>query len=1040
MRFMQLKHDQNAVVKKKLIKSGKKWVVVSTLSFVGLLLGGAVTGLDVHADAVGTSDTTSSDLTTTSNPNDDSKQVQSVTANVTISSNMGDVTVNNVTGNVGQTLTVNVPAKAGYRVDKSTVVANVNANGTITTNESINYTATELENVQDGVDPNGQNPADSDNNVTEESKAVAIPVAASAQVTPQPAADSEPATTTNNLDDGGQFGTSKWYIDGNKTLHIGAGELGTPRDTYWYQSQHRNEITSVKIDKGVVANVASSDLFSNLISVTSIDGIENLDTSNAARMYSMFINDKKLTTLDLSKWDTSNVTNTQSMFNGMTSLKSLDVSSFDTSKDNQMANMFNGMTHLQKLNLSSFNTGNVTDMSYMFSGDSSLEELIIDPDKFNTSNVITMAYMFKGMTKLKNIDTSKFDTSKVRSTFEMFDGDAALKSLDLSSFDTRNLAGQGQFVNGMFSGTNLYEIKFNEYTGSNFQAGLDYGDWQAVGAGTESNKISGLGIMNRYEKMPAVTETYVRPISGPLLVPTSYSDGKKGEPISSDISVFPGDKFTTNVTVPAVKGYTPYKNGTEKLIANTDGNYTALISGTVKELNDFTATDSILYKKDIQTATGELEIPTTYDDKKQTGFLEIPEVSGVYGSNDNSVDISSYPIPANYTTDTKSVGYSVDADGKITANDKILYKRLQATPQDLTVTTHYNDGTPDGQITIPNVTGSYGSTDDAYDISTYTPQTGYSTTDNTIPISIDSQGNITTTGVVNYTKNAPESIIADVTIKTSQGPQVVKDVKGVPGKTIQVDVPPIEGYTPDKTQVTVTVNDDGITVNDPDVAGYVTYTKNPTSNGGATTPTSTITDVNIDVATFADQPAARLYDSNGNLITNRALQPNTGWFADKKLSKNGISYYRVATDEWVKMDDVYVYTPNNKYVETYNDSSKDVFNAHQKQISRQLRSDSDWITDVYTYMNGTKYYRISSNEFVSANDAFEYTPVNAIVQTNNYNTTVYDEYGNAVTNRQLAAKSSWKTDKTATINGQTMYRVATNEWIKATDVSNVKEQ
>jgi len=42
--------------------------------------------------------------------------------------------------------------------------------------------------------------------------------------------------------------------------------------------------------------------------------------------------------------------------------------------------------------------------------------------------------------------------------------------------------------------------------------------------------------------------------------------------------------------------------------------------------------------------------------------------------------------------------------------------------------------------------------------------------------------------------------------------------------------------------------------------------------------------------------------------------------------------------------------------------------------------------------------------------------------------------GKAVKNRALSANSSWYTDQYAVINGEKMYRVATNEWVKASDI------
>lgn len=47
---------------------------------------------------------------------------------------------------------------------------------------------------------------------------------------------------------------------------------------------------------------------------------------------------------------------------------------------------------------------------------------------------------------------------------------------------------------------------------------------------------------------------------------------------------------------------------------------------------------------------------------------------------------------------------------------------------------------------------------------------------------------------------------------------------------------------------------------------------------------------------------------------------------------------------------------------------------------------------------------------------------------------LYTIEGKEITNRGLSGDSKWYTDQYATINGEKMYRVATNEWVKSTDV------
>ena len=49
---------------------------------------------------------------------------------------------------------------------------------------------------------------------------------------------------------------------------------------------------------------------------------------------------------------------------------------------------------------------------------------------------------------------------------------------------------------------------------------------------------------------------------------------------------------------------------------------------------------------------------------------------------------------------------------------------------------------------------------------------------------------------------------------------------------------------------------------------------------------------------------AHLYDHNGNEIKNRALAANSIWYSDRSILVDKITYYRVATDEFVALGDL----------------------------------------------------------------------------------------------------------------------------------------
>lgn len=218
-------------------------------------------------------------------------------------------------------------------------------------------------------------------------------------------------------------GTLTFHRSGTKPVGDNIYELQYGNRQDW--NDHAAEIKKVVFKAGFrdETHTTCSKWFSGCTNLTSIEGIENLNTSNVKYMNEMFGQCSNLETLDLSHFNTENVVN--------------------------MSNMFNGCTKLHKLNISSFNTENVTNMYGMFYGCSSLETL--DLSHFNTRYVRKdgMNYMFNGCSSLSSLDVSNFITDKNSMQLDgLFQGCSSLQTLDLSSFDTR---GAGS-VNYLFDG------------------------------------------------------------------------------------------------------------------------------------------------------------------------------------------------------------------------------------------------------------------------------------------------------------------------------------------------------------------------------------------------------------------------------------------------------------------------------------------------------------------------------------------------------------------------------------------------------------
>ncbi|MCI3861559.1 BspA family leucine-rich repeat surface protein, partial [Lactococcus garvieae] len=183
--------------------------------------------------------------------------------------------------------------------------------------------------------------------------------------------------------------------------------------------------------------------FGGLSVLTSIKGLENVDTSKVTNMSWMFSGCFALTSLDLSDFDTTKVTDMSHMFSGCFALTSLDLSDFDTSKVTNMQEMFSDCSALTSLDLSDFDISKVTDMSWLFNGCTSLTSL--DLSDFDTSNVTSMYCMFQNCSALTSLDLSDFDTTKVTDMSCMFLGCPALTSLNLSDFDTSNVTYKNMF-------------------------------------------------------------------------------------------------------------------------------------------------------------------------------------------------------------------------------------------------------------------------------------------------------------------------------------------------------------------------------------------------------------------------------------------------------------------------------------------------------------------------------------------------------------------------------------------------------------------
>lgn len=152
-----------------------------------------------------------------------------------------------------------------------------------------------------------------------------------------------------------------------------------------------------------------SSFFKELESLTSIIGLENLNTTHVTDMSKMFYNCYKLNSLDLTQFNTGNVEKMNEMFYNCHGLNSLDLSAFNTAKVNNMYRMFY-YCFVRTIDLSSFNTANVENMDEMFAG-ASLVVNIYASDSFKTDKLTNSKDMFYLCTKLPNFNKDEVDAT-----------------------------------------------------------------------------------------------------------------------------------------------------------------------------------------------------------------------------------------------------------------------------------------------------------------------------------------------------------------------------------------------------------------------------------------------------------------------------------------------------------------------------------------------------------------------------------------------------------------------------------------------------
>ena len=193
-----------------------------------------------------------------------------------------------------------------------------------------------------------------------------------------------------------------FYYDTKKEERsgMGVGPFSPSISGSW--GNKTSSITTVVFDEsfaGYTSLTSTSYWFSQCKKLTTIVGMENLNTSGVTKMDNMFLNCEALTSLDLSSLNTSEVTRMDGMIRGCTSLTEVNLSNFNTEKVESTNSMFYGCNSLKTIDLSSFATPKLSNTGYMFFDCTELTTIYAS-EEWTVEKVTESSLMFSSCNKL----------------------------------------------------------------------------------------------------------------------------------------------------------------------------------------------------------------------------------------------------------------------------------------------------------------------------------------------------------------------------------------------------------------------------------------------------------------------------------------------------------------------------------------------------------------------------------------------------------------------------------------------------------------
>lgn len=207
------------------------------------------------------------------------------------------------------------------------------------------------------------------------------------------------------------------------------------------------------------------------------------------------------------------------------------------------------------------------------------------------------------------------------------------------------------------------------------------------------------------------------------------------------------------------------------------------------------------------------------------------------------------------------------------------------------------------------------------------------------------------------------------------------------------------------------------------------YASGTSSSSTTSSTTQPATSTTTTTPTSPDRVSIQVKDLSADSPTDEQLI-DMGVRATTHI--NGQLFYLVGNNQWVLASDYNnVASPTSGVVRTF-DSSTDLVNSYGQPVSEKLMPNTEWKYSKIVTINGAKYYQVATDEFLPVQSGVEFVSTKATVKTQT-RATLYDSQGKSL-GRGLSSGSSWYTDGYAMINGVKMYRVATDEWVPASDV------